>query len=137
MLDAALIGCRSLLAKAGSQFFQDLIAAAVVAMSLAAVMTCSPQVPAAEWPERSVRFILPFGEAPPFRVDGIIEPSPRASPEVVGNVPNFFRHSHGGCLREAGGADHARTGAFDRLPAATENVPNFFRHSRWGGLRLH
>ena len=61
MLDAALNGYRSLLAKGGSEFFHDLIATAVVAMSLAAGMTCSPQGLAAEWPERPVRFILPFG----------------------------------------------------------------------------
>ena len=61
MLDAAWNGYRSLLAKGGSQFFHDLIATAVVAMSLAAGMTCSSQVLAAEWPQRPVRFILPFG----------------------------------------------------------------------------
>jgi tripartite-type tricarboxylate transporter receptor subunit TctC len=60
MFDAALNGYHFRLAKGASQFFRHLFATAVVA-SLSG-STCSlGQALAAEWPQRPVRFILPFG----------------------------------------------------------------------------
>jgi tripartite-type tricarboxylate transporter receptor subunit TctC len=60
MLNAALNDCRSHLAKGGSQFLRHLFATAVVA-SLSGAICSLGQALAAEWPQRPVRFILPFG----------------------------------------------------------------------------
>src|SRR5438874_233464 len=60
MSHPTLNGYRSRAANTASQFFRTLIATAFATMFLCGI-TCSFQAAAAEWPQRPVRFILPFG----------------------------------------------------------------------------
>ena len=60
MLDAPVNGCFFRLPKVRSRSLCNLFAATVVALSVAGPI-CSIQALAAEWPQRAVRFILPFG----------------------------------------------------------------------------